>query len=317
MIASAACADPIQIPLPPPTPLNPDLTPNTTGGGGQSVLPTAPVAKKKAADYTDDELRAMGTGVAFPYELLDSVLHRYVSTKGQMYYLKAKEDNDLATFVRAVAIADLKQFPVFDQPVDPKDLTKGVTQDTSAELAFWINAYNGLRIKAITDIYPLESILTVKDFETAKNQTVAGKKYSFQELRDKIAAMDPRTMFAITKGTVDGPTVPISVYRFSRLNEQLEAAAKAFINDPNKVGTPDRLGNRVEVSPYLKEIDTYFKKNKGGRRKYEGIRLVLGSYTQNGVSRNYFVTGEYAINFSLANGKVNEQLGTPTALPTG
>ncbi|RYG62471.1 DUF547 domain-containing protein, partial [bacterium] len=265
----------------------------------------------KAADYTDDEIRAMGTSVAFPYELLDSVLRRYVSTKGEMYYLKAKDDNDLNTFVRAVAIADLSQFPVFTMPKDPKDPTLGTFQDSSAELTFWINAYNGLRIKAISDLYPVSSILTLKDFETVKNQTVAGKKYSFAELREKIGTMDPRALFAITNGTVDGPTVPVSVFRFSRLNDQLNLAVKSFVNDPNKVAAPDRLSNKVQVSPYLKEVDGYFKKAKASRRKFEGIREVLGTYSANGTSRNYFITNEYTVDFSLANGKLNEQLSPP------
>ncbi|RYX81582.1 DUF547 domain-containing protein [bacterium] len=315
IVASAASAEPINIPLPPPTPLNPDAgAAGGTAAPGRGAIPMAPIAQKKAADYTDDELRAMGTGVAFPYELLDSVLRRYVSTKGQMYYLKAKDDNDLNTFVRAVAIADLKQFPTFVTPKDPQDATLGTFDDSSAELTFWINAYNGLRIKAIADAYPVTSILTIKDFETAKNYTVAGKKYSFTELREVIGNKDPRSLFAITNGTIDGPTVPLSVFRFSRLSAQLDMAAKAFVNDPNKVGIPDRLSNKVLASPYLKEVDTYFKKSKSSRRKFEGIREVLGTYSANGGSRNYFITGEYNIDFSLANGRLNEQLGAPIPL---
>ncbi len=304
LAASAAFGDTVNIPLPPPTPLNPDAT---NAGGPSGVAPTATVATKKAADYSDDELRAMGTGVAFPYELLDSALHRFVSGKGEFYYLKAKDDNDLATFARAVAIADMGQFPIFTSPKDPQDLTKGTVPDTSAELTFWINAYNGLRIKAITDLYPLPGSGTPRDFDTAKTQTVAGKNYSFAQLRDKIGKMDPRALFALMSGSLDGPGAPLAVYRYSRLNLQLEGAAKAFVNDPNKVSVPDRLANRVEVSPYLQMVDGYFKP-KGGRRKYEGIRQVLGSYATNPGSRNYFATSDYTINFSLSNSKLNEQI---------
>lgn len=309
LAASAACAEPVQIPLPPPSPLYTD--PNAPTGSvrtlGQSADALAPIAQKKAADYTDDQLRAMGTGVAFPYELLDVVLRRYVSPKGEMYFLKAKGDNDLDTFARAVAAADLGQFPVFTMPVDRENPNKGTFQDSSAELTFWINAYNGLRLKAICDVYPVSSLATVKEFDTAKSQTVAGKKYSFADLRDKIGKMDPRALFAITTGTEDGPTIPVSVFRFSRLSDQLELAVKSFINDPNKVSTPDRLANKVQVSPYLKEVDAYFTA-KSSRRKFEGVRQVLGSYSASSVSRNYFVTGEYTINFTPGNDKLNEQI---------
>ena len=306
---SAACADPQNIPLPPPTPLYTDPNaPAGTTGQAKTADALGPIAKDKAANYTDDQLRAMGTGVAFPYELLDVVLRRYVSPKGEMYYLKAKGDNDLDTFARAVAVADLGQFPSFPMPVDRNDPNKGTYQDTSAELTFWINAYNGLRLKAICDLYPVSSLNQLKDFETAKTQTVAGKKYSFADLRDKIGKMDPRALFAITTGTEEGPGIPLAVFRFSRLSEQLELAAKSFVNDPNKVSTPDRLANKVQVSPYLKEVDPYFA-GKSSRRKFGGIREVLGTYSASSVSRNYFVTGEYTINFTLINPKLNEQLG--------
>ena len=304
--AASVRAEPINIPLPPPTPLNPDAVANA--GNGDNASPTAMVAQKKAAAYTDDELRAMGTGVSFPYELLDSVLRRFVSGKGDFFFLKAKDDNDLNTFARAAAIADLGQFPNFTSPVDANDPTKGVRPDTTPELTFWINVYNGLRIKAISDRYPISSVLSVKDLDSAKNLTVAGKTYSFAELRDKIGKMDPRALFAITKGTADGPSVPTTVFRYSRLSAQLEQATKAFVNDPNKVGVPDRLANSVEVSPYLQEVDTYFK-GKSSRRKFGGIREVLGTYSSNSVSRGYFITGDYTINFSLSNGKLNEQVG--------
>lgn len=310
LTASAVCAQIQNIPLPPPSPLyiDPNAPAATGKGPGQSANTLGPIAKDKAANYTDDQLRAMGTGVAFPYELLDVVLRRYVSSKGEMYFLKAKGDNDLDTFARAVAIADLGQFPVFTTPKDRDDPNKGTYQDSSAELTFWINAYNGLRLKAIADLYPVSSLSQLKDFDTAKTQTVAGKKYSFVELRDKIGKMDPRALFAITSGTEDGPSIPISVFRFSRLSEQLDLAAKSFINDPNKVTTPDRLANKVQVSPYLKEVDPYFAA-KSSRRKFEGVRQVLGTYSASSVSRNYFVTGEYTINFTLNNDKLNEQLG--------
>ncbi len=197
---------------------------------------------------------------------------------------------------------------MFTSPVDRDDATKGIRPDTTPELTFWINAYNGLRIKAISDRYPVSSVLSLKDFDTAKNQTVAGKTYSFAELREKIGKMEPRALFALTKGTADGPSAPITVFRYSRLSAQLDQATKAFVNDPSKVGVPDRLANKVAVSPYLQEVDTYFK-GQSSRRKFGGIREILGGYSTNGASRNYFVTGEYTINFSLANGKLNEQIG--------
>lgn len=300
---------PTNIPLPPPTPLYSNQNTTTEGTrAGRTSAPVEPLAKKKAAEYSDDELRALGTGIAFPYEYLDTVLRRFVSTKGEMYYLKAKGDNDLDTFARAVAIADLSQFPVFTVAVDPKDPTLGTKPDNTPELTFWINAYNGLRLKALADRYPVGSVIGLKDFDDVKNQVVAGKKYSFAELRDKIGKMDARALFAITSGAEEGPGVPLTVYRYSQLSDQLNQSVSAFVNDQTKVSAPDRLANKVQASPYLQQVDLYFKP-KNGRRKFEGIRYLLSTYSKNGASRNYFTTGDYTINFSLADGKLNEQIG--------
>lgn len=305
LASSVGRAQITNIPLPPPTPLNPDAMGQTGTGAASTKMEM--VAKKKAAEYTDEELRALGTGITFPYELLDSVLHRFVSDKGEMYYLKVKDDNDLNTFVRALAVTDLNGFPMFTKLKDPEDATKGLVPDMSYELMFWINAYNGLRIKAISDRYPVSSIVGLKDFDTEKTHVIAGKNYSFAELRQKIGKMDPRALFGMVYGTVDGPSTPISVFRASGLNQQLDLAAKSFVNDPSKVGVPDRLANKVEVSPFLQEVNTYFQPGTS-RRKFEGIHQVLATYSTNGAARNYFVTADYTINFSLANNKLNEQI---------
>lgn len=308
LLASGANAQSVNIPLPPPTPLGGGDIASAMGNAPGLSSPMAMRALKPAAQYSDAELRAMGTGVAFPYELLDGVLKRYVDKGGNVYYLKAKGDNDLDTFVRAVAIADLGQFPVFTTPVDLKDATKGMMPDRSPETPFWINSYNALRLKAIADRYPGISNTQLKQLDTAKNLTVAGQTYSFALLRQKIAAMDPRALFALMSGIKDGPSASIAVYRYSGLGQQLNLAVQGFVNDQTKVAAPDRLTSSVEVSPFLAEVDPFFKP-RGSRRKNAGVREVLSTYSKSGASRGYFATSEYTIKFSLADNKLNEQIG--------
>jgi len=308
LLPLSAHAQITNIPLPPPTPLN--GTDPALGGGavsGADTSATAMIATKKAADYSDAELRAMGSSVAFPYELLDGFLHRYVDKKGNVYYLKAKGDNDLDTFVRAVAVADVSNFPVFSNPIDPKDPAKGVKADNSAQLTFYINAYNGLRLKTISDLYPRVSGSDLDQLDKTKNLTIGGRQTSFFELREKIGKMDPRALFALMSGAQDGPTAPFTVYRFSGLNQQLNAAVKGFVNDPTKVSAPDRLANRVEVSPFLAEVDPFFKPS-GSRRKNAGVREVLSTYTSSSAARGYYTTSEYSVNFSQGNSKLNDHL---------
>jgi len=308
LLPLSARAQVTNIPLPPPTPLDGTaMASGSVGSAGADTSATAMIARKKAADYSDAELRAMGSSVAFPYELLDGFLHRYVDKKGDVYYLKAKGDNDLDTFVRALAVADLSNFPIFTNPVDPADPTKGVKPDNSAELTFYINAYNGLRLKTIADLYPRVSGDDLGRLDKTKNLTIGGHQTSFSELRGKVGKMDPRALFALMSGAQDGPAAPFTVYRFSGLGQQLNAAVRGFVNNQSKVSAPDRLANRVEVSPYLAEVDPFFKPS-GSRRRYAGVREVLSTFTSSGASRGYFATNEYSINFSQGNNKLNDRL---------
>jgi len=76
-----------------------------------------------------------------------------------------------------VHIADLP--PDENHPLDPPK----VLDDQRPLTAFWVNAYNALFLKAIVDAYPIGSVNDIKDLDTAKTRVVAGKPYSFAEMR--------------------------------------------------------------------------------------------------------------------------------------
>lgn len=97
----------------------------------------APVAKHKYPQ-----------GILFPYSLLDEATQGNIGDHGDINYLQIKDDTHLSQFIDAIAHADLVAFPTFEVKItDPKTgrLTKTVT-DRSAELVFWINAYNGCKV---------------------------------------------------------------------------------------------------------------------------------------------------------------------------
>ncbi|HEX9996338.1 MAG TPA: DUF547 domain-containing protein [Abditibacterium sp.] len=270
----------------------------------QVVTPTAPIL---APSMSEADLRALGEGIAFPYEKLDAVLRANVNNEGAVFYSKLRNNNDLETFARAVAIADMTKFPQWMIPPDPEKPNSKATPDRTPQLTFYINAYNGLFLKAIADAYPVNSPSQIEGLDTAKTRVVAGKTYSFAELRELIAEMDPRALFALPDGTNSGPRAAAGVYRYAGLDEQLNAAISFFVNDLTRVGTPARLQNSVEVSPWLATIDGYFAP-KTGRRKWNGIRKILSGYTKRKTDQSYFSTGDYQVNFSLENRSINEQL---------
>ncbi len=270
-------------------------------------LLTTKVAPKAAASLSDDELRSLGEGIAFPYEKLERALTPNINKEGAVSYAKLKGNNDLETFVRAVGIANLDKFPKWMNPADPEDPKSVPTPDRTPELTFLINAYNGLFFKTLADAYPINTPGQIKGLYTEKTHRVAGKMMSFGELRREIGQIEPRALFALTDGTKDGPRATSAVYTYFNLSGQLTRAAQAYVNDLAHVKEPIRLQNSVEVSPWLASVDEFFAP-KGGRRKFNGIRNVLATYITRDGDRRYFAAGDYQIRFALGDASINELL---------
>jgi len=246
-------------------------------------------------------------GILFPYSLLDAATNGNIDENGNINYLQIKGNASLNEFIDAVAHADVTQFPTFDvQITDPKTghVSKTVT-DHSAELVFWINAYNGCVIHTIAEQYPISSIDKIKDFDTAKIHVVAGEKYSFEELRKKIQQFDPRALFTLISGTKNGVLPAKDAYRFTNLNANLDAAVRAFINNPNNV-TINRIQNQVSVNEYFKQFNDAFKP-KNSRRQWGGIRYLLSAYTDRGSDQRYLTNSEYEIDFTVVKHDLNDK----------
>jgi hypothetical protein len=292
---------PVQQPIdggPAPTTPATETTPANPNAGT-----IATVVERNADQYSDDEVKRLGQGPAFPYTLLESALSVAVNEKGAVNYNKLQLNQDLALFVRAVGLADLKQFPVFKyKDDDGREIT-----DNRSELTFWINAYNGLFLKAVATGYPVKQISQIKDLQTAKTRIVGGNAYTFPELREKIVALDARAIFALVDGTVYGPRAPRAAYRYVGLGAQLNSSITNFVNDPIRVPVPDRIGKSITVSPWLQTIDPYFKKG-ADKGKWLGLRNVLTAYSTTSSLKNYYGSGDYDVRFFPANDTINDHL---------
>lgn len=278
-------------------------TGTTTTGTATGTTNTAivnPAANNPDLDPQNDTMQ----GILFPYSLYDYALINHVDHNGNVDYAGLKGNQFLDRFVKAVAGADVSQFPVFKNEVKTDDKHTGrettkIVEDHSPELAFWINAYNANVLKTLADAYPLDGPENIKGFDTAKTHTVAGKTWSLAELRAKIAQLDPRALFALTDGTRGGPLLAPDAYRFScgqgcYLSDELNRAVQVFVNDDRNVALL-RIQNQVTVNPYLAEVDQWFKP-KGARRKWDGIRAILAGYRK--TSQAYFAAGDYNVQFA-------------------
>ena len=257
----------------------------------QDAPTTAPPATDPAATDTE-EVKGLEfpQGILFPYSLLDAALAGNVDKDGNVNYLAIKEHQGLKLFIEAVATADISKFPVLTRRETVTDKLgreeEKETPDKSAELVFWINAYNALILKTIGEAYPINSPDNIPDFDTAKTHRVAGADYSFAELRKKIVTMEPRAFFALTDGTQGGPHLAQTAYRLVGLDPILDQDVSYFISDPTNVQLLV-INKQVTVNSLLQEIDDAFS-SKAVQKKWAGIRRLLTDYSLIGSNKRYF-----------------------------
>ncbi|OGB92718.1 MAG: hypothetical protein A2Z31_01085, partial [candidate division NC10 bacterium RBG_16_65_8] len=114
-------------------------------------------------------------------------------------------------------------------------------QTTKERLAFWINAYNLLAIKAVLDQYPVKSIKDggslLQSIWKKKVGAVAGKAYALDDIENGILRKDfkePRIHFAIVCASLSCPDLRAEPYTADRLDPQLDDAARIFLANPTK-----------------------------------------------------------------------------------
>lgn len=139
------------------------------------------------------------------------------------------------------------------------------------QFAFWCNLYNGLTVKVVADHYPVRSIkdialggsiaasLTGGPWK-AKLANVGDMTLSLDDIEHTILRgvfKDPRLHYAINCASVGCPNIGTEALIGSRLDEQLDRAARAFINGPR--------GARIESGKLvLSGIFKWYRRDFGG-----------------------------------------------------
>ena len=111
-------------------------------------------------------------------------------------------------------------------------------------LAYWINAYNAFTIQRILRAYPLKSIKDLGGAQTLVNTTwdqqfikLNGDRYSLNDLEQRIIRKrfaDNRIHTALVCAAMSCPRLRNEAYTGARLNEQLDAQSREFVNNPAK-----------------------------------------------------------------------------------
>lgn len=151
--------------------------------------------------------------------------------------------------------------------------------DRNEKFAFYINAYNSWTIKLILSGYP--GVKSIKDlgsiFQSPWKKSICrlnGKIMTLDEIEHGILRpefKDPRVHFAINCASKDCPILISEPYSGRNLENQLDASAKAFINNPARNRLKDNI---LYLSSIFKWFSEDFKDDaKGFVLKYASDEL--------------------------------------------
>ena len=183
-------------------------------------------------------------------------------------YVKSSGDGinrvDYTSFKRS-GHSELKAYLSRLETVDPGTL------DRAEQFAFLANLYNAKTIDIVLDKYPVNSI---KDISLggglvaafsggpwkAKVLKLGGSDFSLDDIEHGILRpvfKDPRVHYAVNCASIGCPNLQMEAFTGARLSAQLDAAARAYINQTRGANV---VGGKLVVS----SIYNWFKADFGG-----------------------------------------------------
>lgn len=194
------------------------------------------------------------------HERWDVLLQKNVREDGRVDYRGFQRDSqELNRYLKTLETT----------PPDPK------TWSADEQMAYWINAYNAYTIQLVIRHYPVESIKDIKRGVTFVNTVwdikfirIGGKSYDLNNIEHGILRKDfkdARIHAALNCASVSCPPLRREAYSAAKLDKQLDAAMRSFVNDPvrNRV-----TAGKAEVSEIFKWFDGDFARDAGSVKAF-------------------------------------------------
>jgi hypothetical protein len=147
--------------------------------------------------------------------------------------------------------------PRFDALVQQIATTDVSSMTTDEKLVFYINAYNILAARGILDGRSPGSLLGRYVYFKRDKYSVAGERISLHALEhERIRPLgEPRIHFAIVCASQSCPILQSHAYTLESLEEQLEFAARQFINDVerNRFDVEERRADLSRIFDWFEE----------------------------------------------------------------
>lgn len=149
------------------------------------------------------------------------------------------------------------------------------------QFAAWSNIYNALTIKHIIERYPVKSIRSgylIGPWKRVKT-VVDGEEVSLDAIEHDILRVqfsDPRVHYAVNCASYGCPNLQTDAWVAATLDEDLDAAARDFVNHPRGVSIRDRGGLQVST------IYKWFREDFGDSE--QGVIDHLLTYAEEGLA---------------------------------
>jgi hypothetical protein len=192
----------------------------------------------------------------------NALLSKYVSKEGKVNYKGFKKDEKA-----------LQQYlEVLQKNVPSDSWTK------NEKLAYWINAYNAFTVQLILDHYPVKSIKDIKDPWGKEFIAIGNETYSLEDIEHEILRKmnEPRIHFAINCASYSCPNLLNQAYTTENMDEQLDTAAKHFVNDTSK----------NSISKEAVEISKIFDWFSGDFKINGTLEQFLNKYSDVNINKN-------------------------------
>lgn len=249
----------------------------------------------------------------FPYTVYGELLKTYVDDAGMVNYSGWKANRKpLDEFTQSMSRLDPKAFDAW--------------ADTE-KIAFWVNAYNALTLKAIIDHYPIKASF-LKSFVYPENSirqipgvwdkitfTVLGREITLdgiehQVLRPKFN--EPRIHMALVCAAMGCPPLRNEPYIGGNLDAQLNDQSSKFLHNKAKFRI-DRTNNKVYVSAIFKWFGGDFVKTysvtsdfPGFSDKEKAALNFISRYVEP-AEKAYLVKGGFSIEYLKYDWSLNEK----------
>ncbi len=211
----------------------------------------------------------------------DDLLKKYVSSSGKVNYAGFKTE-------KAELDKYIKELQSIYSKVDSWNKNK--------RLAYWINVYNAVTVKLITDNYPLKSIQDLNGGKPwdLKLINLGGTSYTLNVIENKIIRPkynEPRIHFAVNCAAKSCPKIMNKAWTEDNIQRYLTKQTKAFLANTSQ--------NKIAADKVvLSKIFDWYKVDFGG----DNTKLIefINKYSDVKVNDNATVTfNEY--NWELNN----------------